>query len=74
LSNNAIKQQTKRKRMQIEFTNLIAQANSNGNPRKASQTAATPKATSNKHIAEQFEFPFAKQFSMAKPGFTGSAK
>lgn len=27
-----------------------------------------------KHIAEQFEFPFVRQFSEAKHGFTGSAK
>jgi len=74
MSNNALKPQTKRKRMQLEFTNLITQANSTGNPRKASQTAATPKPTSRKHIAEQFEFPFVQQFTKTNPNFSGSAK
>lgn len=74
MSNNALKPQTKRKRMQLEFTNLITQANSNGNPWKASQPAATSKATSRKHIAEQFEFPFVQQFTKTNPNFSGSAK
>ena len=66
--------------MQLEFANiysLVSKSNSNNTPNKpAFMAVKTPINVSNqqKHIAEQFEFPFVRQFSEAKPGFTGSAK
>lgn len=51
--------------MQLEFTNLITQANAN--TRKAVRPVMKKsKASPRKHIAEQFEFSFVRQMGGAK--------